>query len=147
MLKKIEAKQAGNKSDYTLAKLMLNPLYGKLMLNSLYGKFGLNHHVSNSFPYLDNDVVKYGLHESETRNPLYIRIATSVTACAREFIITQAQNNYEVFAYADTDSVHLVTSLEPQSIKTWEEANILKGVLAVNTLVELAMEGEKNENA
>lgn len=107
--KKIEAKQANNKSQYTLAKLMLN---------SLYGKFGLNPNVSNSYPYLENDIVKYGLHESESRKPLYIPVATFVTAYAREFIIVQAQNNYDIFAYADTDSLHLITDNEPKNILT-----------------------------
>lgn len=95
---KNESTLNGNKAMRTLAKLMLN---------SLYGKFGLNPNVQSKIPYNDNGVVKYYMGEKETRNPIYIPVATFITAYARQKTITSAQKLYNNFAYADTDSLHL----------------------------------------
>lgn len=105
---KINAKIAGNKSKYTLAKLMLN---------SLYGKFGTSPRVRNSYPILTSEGIRYKLHDPETKKALYIPIATFITAYAREKIITEAQNHYNIFAYADTDSLHLITDTEPATLE------------------------------
>ena len=35
----------------------------KLMLNSLYGKFALNPNVQGKYPVLDNGIIKYELGE------------------------------------------------------------------------------------
>ena len=95
---KIESTLNGNKAMRTLAKLMLN---------ALYGKFALNPNVQSKIPYYDNGVVKYTLGEKETRNPIYIPVGTFVTAWARHKTITSAQKMYDKFVYADTDSLHL----------------------------------------
>lgn len=80
----------------------------KLMLNALYGKFALNPNVCGKIPYYDNGMIKYFQGEKETRNPIYIPVGTFVTAWARYKTITTAQSVYERFIYADTDSLHLI---------------------------------------
>ena len=54
---KIKSTLEGNKAMRTLAKLMLN---------SLYGKFALNPNVQSKIPYYDEGIVKY--YDGEKRN-------------------------------------------------------------------------------
>lgn len=95
---KIESKQAGNKSLYTLAKLMLN---------ALYGKFGLNPDVKSKIPFFDGELVHYKISDSEVREGIYIPMAIFITSYAREKTIRSAQTLYKRFIYADTDSLHI----------------------------------------
>lgn len=85
----------------------------KLHLNSLYGKFATNPDVQGKIPYLDNSIVKFKLGEEETRAPIYTAMGAFITAYARYKTITAAQDNYATFAYCDTDSLHLITTSEP----------------------------------
>lgn len=117
---KVESTINGNKAMRTLAKLMLN---------ALYGKFALNPKVASKIPYYDNGVVKYDIPKEEyvddkgrkrkrikyeTRDPIYIPVGTFVTAWARYKTITSAQKVYDKFVYADTDSLHLNIKLPPE---------------------------------
>lgn len=111
---KIESGKNGNKAMRTLAKLMLN---------ALYGKFALNPNVQSKIPYYDNGVIKYMLGEKETRKPLYIPVGTFITAWARHKTITSAQKIYKNFAYADTDSLHIDITL-PDEIKAMSEEQL-----------------------
>ena len=95
---KINADIEGNNGMRTLAKLMLN---------ALYGRFGLNPNCTRKIPYLDNGVVKYMRGDDETRDPVYVPMASFITAYARYKTITSAQSVYNRFIYADTDSLHL----------------------------------------
>lgn len=96
---KIQADRDGNKGLRTIAKLYLN---------NLYGKFGKNPIVQEKIPYMDeNGVVKFKLTEPQKTNPIYIPVASFVTAWARDKTIRAAQANYHRFIYADTDSLHL----------------------------------------
>ena len=104
---KIESTKNGNKAMRTLAKLMLN---------ALYGKFGTNPVVASKYPFYDAGQVKYQTGEKETRNPVYIPVASFVTAYARRKTITSAQKVFDKFIYADTDSLHLDIEI-PESIK------------------------------
>lgn len=88
----------------------------KLHLNSLYGKFATNPNVTGKYPVLEDDVVKLKTGEPETRNPVYTAMGVFITAYARSLTITAAQQNYDVFAYADTDSLHLLTTETPQNL-------------------------------
>lgn len=108
---KIESGKTGNKAMRTLAKLMLN---------ALYGKFALNPNVQSKIPYYDNGIIKYTLGEKETRNPIYIPVGTFITAWARHKTITSAQKIYDKFVYADTDSLHIEIEL-PDAIKKMSE--------------------------
>lgn len=98
----------GNKAMRTLAKLMLN---------ALYGKFALNPNVQSKIPYYDNGIIKYTLGEKETRNPIYIPVGTFITAWARHKTITSAQKVYDRFLYADTDSLHLIGTEIPKGLE------------------------------
>lgn len=89
----------------------------KLHLNSLYGKFATNPDVTPKIPILSPDgIVKLVIGEEETRNPVYTPVGVFITAYARDVTIRAAQANYEVFAYADTDSLHLLTDDDPPGL-------------------------------
>lgn len=89
----------------------------KLHLNSLYGKFATNPNVTSKRPVLENGVVKLVLNDPETRNPVYTAMGVFITAYARQLTITAAQENYDTFAYADTDSLHLLTLEKPDNLE------------------------------
>lgn len=78
----------------------------KLFLNNLYGKFAQKIESSNKHPYLNGNKVSYECEVGEDRKPVYIPVGTFVTAYARRFTITAAQENFHIFRYADTDSIH-----------------------------------------
>ena len=105
---KIESTRNGNKAMRTLAKLMLN---------ALYGKFALNPNVCSKIPYYDSGMVRYVDGEKETRDPIYIPVGTFITAWARHKTISSAQKIYNMFAYADTDSLHLELKLPDELSK------------------------------
>lgn len=105
---KIESTLNGNKGMRQLAKLMLN---------ALYGKFALNPNVQSKIPYLEDGIVKYRLGEKELRTPLYIPIGVFVTAHARYKTISSAQKVFNRFAYADTDSLHLIDTEIPEGLE------------------------------
>ena len=105
---KMESTLNGNKAMRTLAKLMLN---------ALYGKFALNPNVQSKIPWYDNGIVKYKLGEKETRDPIYIPVGTFITAWARHKTISSAQKVYDRFVYADTDSLHLIGTEIPDMLE------------------------------
>jgi hypothetical protein len=105
---KVESTLNGNKAMRTLAKLMLN---------ALYGKFALNPNVQSKHPYYEDGLVKYRLGEKETRDPIYIPVGTFITAWARYKTITSAQKVYNRFMYADTDSLHLKGTEIPEELE------------------------------
>ena len=105
---KIESTINENKPMRTLAKLMLN---------SLYGKFAVNPKVKSKWPYLnDEGIVKYELaKEFDKRRPIYIPIASFITAYARKYTIQSSQKirdyslktyGKDMYIYSDTDSIH-----------------------------------------
>ena len=110
---KIEATRNGNKAMRTLAKLMLN---------ALYGKFALSPRVASKFPYYEDGVIKYRVPRDpetkkviyEMREPIYIPVGSFITAWARYKTITSAQKVKDIFVYADTDSLHLKLKLPPE---------------------------------
>ncbi len=88
----------------------------KLHLNSLYGKFATNPDVTPKVPVMDDGIVKLVVGDEETRNPVYTPVGVFITAYARDVTIRAAQQNYDTFAYADTDSLHLLTDKNPDSL-------------------------------
>ena len=105
---KIDSTKNGNEGMRTLAKLMLN---------SLYGKFALNPDCQKREPYLKEDgSIGYRLLRPEKREPIYIPVGVFVTAGARYKTITSAQKLYDRFVYADTDSLHLVGTEVPTEL-------------------------------
>lgn len=90
----------------------------KLFLNSLYGKFAVRPDVTGKIPYLDESgTVKFKRGPYEERNPVYTAAGVFITSYARNVTVRAAQANYDAFAYADTDSLHLLTNAEPKSIE------------------------------
>ena len=77
----------------------------KLCNNSLYGKFGQKIQGAKKIPVLKNDVVDYELVEGDDRDPVYIPIATFVTAYARDYLIRTAVKFGDNYIYSDTDSI------------------------------------------
>ena len=109
---KIKAKKDGNAGMYTISKLFLN---------SLYGKFGTSPLSRKKYPYLEDDVVKYGLHELEERDPVYVPMASFITSYARRktILTSQAIRDYSMkkygvdkYVYSDTDSIHCLFDVE-----------------------------------
>lgn len=88
----------------------------KMHLNTLYGKFATNPKVASKIPYLDEDRVKFETGPQEMRAPVYTAMGVFITAYARDKTIRAAQANYDVFAYADTDSLHLLTDELPADL-------------------------------
>ncbi len=109
---KVESTKTKNYGMRTLAKLMLN---------ALYGKFALNPNVRGKIPYYEDGIIKFRLGEPETRDPIYIPVGAFITAYARHKTITTAQKLYKYFVYADTDSVHLSISLPKELMYMNEE--------------------------
>lgn len=108
MAVKINASEEGNEAMRTLAKLMLN---------ALYGKFALNPKVQSKIPVIEEGIVKYKLGEEEMRDPIYIPIGCFVTAYARNVTIRAAQKAFDRFLYADTDSLHLIGTSVPEGLE------------------------------
>lgn len=117
---KNEAAISGNKGMRTLAKLMLN---------ALYGKFATNPRMRAKIPCYDwgDEEIIYSTSEPEERKPVYIPVASFITAWARFTTITAAQSVYERFIYADTDSLHLIgveipegMDIDPVRLGAWK---------------------------
>lgn len=89
----------------------------KLHLNSLYGKFATNPNVTGKVPYLDEEgKVRFTRGKDATKPPVYTAAGVFITSYARNLTVRAAQSNYDVFAYADTDSLHLLTDEVPETI-------------------------------
>lgn len=86
----------------------------KLMLNNLYGKFSTSPRNTTKHPYLgeERDAVELADDEKPDKRTLYIPIGAAITSYARRFTITAAQANFSSFCYADTDSIHCLTAPE-----------------------------------
>lgn len=89
----------------------------KLQLNSLYGKFGTNPDRSGKIPVLnEHGVVDYIDGKEDITDPVYVAMAVFITSYARNMVIREAQKNYDVFAYCDTDSLHLLCDEVPDGM-------------------------------
>lgn len=81
----------------------------KLFLNSAYGKFGTSPNSSFKIADLDDSgcLCFSTVFEAEKKT-IYVPVAAAVTSYARCLIVSAAQENIDTFAYADTDSLHLI---------------------------------------
>ena len=110
------------KNEATLTKNKGQRTLAKLMLNSLYGKFATSLKAQSKNPYLNEEgIVKYSLGEEEEKKGLYIPIGSFVTAWARNKTIrtSQAIMDYSInkygqnkYIYSDTDSIHTLLSID-----------------------------------
>lgn len=95
---KEQATITGNKSKRAISKLFLNNLYGK-MSTSPDG--------NGKIPAYDKrtEKITWVRYENE-KDTLYIPAGAYITAYARGKTVRAAQRNYDIFDYADTDSLH-----------------------------------------
>lgn len=90
----------------------------KLQLNSLYGKFATNPDVTGKYPVLDeHGTVQLKGGPLAQRDPVYTPAGVFITSYARDITLRAAQANFDAFAYADTDSLHLLTAEEPTGLR------------------------------
>lgn len=122
---KVEAEKDGDFALRTIAKLMLN---------SLYGKFAKRPKGKSKYPYLDEEEkVAFRLGEEEEQGSLYIPVGTFITAYARNYTIRSAQKCKSRFLYADTDSLHLkgteipeYLQVDPYELGAWKHESTFK---------------------
>lgn len=112
---KTDAAKAGDEVMRTVAKLMLN---------SLYGKFAQSAHKPSKNIIADYDGYHFEQYDGEG-NPGYIPIGAYITAYARGVTVRAACENYDIFCYSDTDSIHLLgeakgLEIDPVRIGTWD---------------------------
>ena len=90
----------------------------KLMLNSLYGKFATKLEKVRKIPYLCEltDKVRFNYSDEVIGEPIYTAMSSFITAYARKITIGAAQDNYDRFIYADTDSIHLIGHDVPDNL-------------------------------
>ena len=111
---KIKATKEGNKGMRTLAKLMLN---------SLYGRFAVKKERQSKIPYYDEEekMIKFYLSDITLTDGLYLPIGIFITSYARNKTIrtSQAIKTYSIekygkdlYYYSDTDSIHTGLSIE-----------------------------------
>lgn len=105
---KVDATRSGNSGLRQIAKLMLN---------SLYGKFATRMEVLSRRPTLVNDVLRYVDLPAEEREGVYLPVAVFTTSYARAKTIRAAQSVKDRFAYADTDSLHLLGTDVPSELE------------------------------
>lgn len=105
---KIDADKSGNMALRTLAKLLLN---------ALYGRFGMNPLKSSKYPLGLNDdgVVVYKKTDDKISKSLFVPTASFITAYARDLDIRTGQSFYDRALYSDTDSWKIL-GLEPVDI-------------------------------
>ena len=115
MEEKIRAGREGNAPLKTIAKTMLNSLYGKLALAS---------NARQNIPYFDEGVVRFYKGKEEERETLYIPVAAFITAYGRNKTIrtSQAIKDYTTekygedrYYYSDTDSIS--ASITPDDLE------------------------------
>lgn len=126
----------------------------KSYLNNLYGKFASNPNVTGKVPILDDeDKVRYVRGKEATKDPIYTAAGVFITSHARALTIRAAQKSYAVFAYADTDSLHLLTDEVPEGIDidpvrmgAWKFEYAFKEAHYVRAKVYLERIADENEH-
>lgn len=98
---KIAASKAGNKALRQISKLFLNNLYGQMSTDPDGEKKVLTRDTENRLQF-------ELLEEKGSKEAGYIAIGAAITSYARNFTIRAAQQNYNIFCYADTDSIHCI---------------------------------------
>lgn len=97
---KIEATEAGNKCNREIAKLFSN---------NLYGQFSKGNNSSFKVAEIGEDgATHYTTIEEHNKKVNNIAIGAAITAHARYYQINTIQNNFDIFCYSDTDSLHCI---------------------------------------
>ena len=116
---KIQATKEGNNGLRTIAKLMLNSLYGKFATNpvndlkipTMQDNGIVTHMIKATLKELKEIEKQYEeifIKDDRDREVTYTAMASFITAYARKVTLTAIQENYDNFCYADTDSIHLL---------------------------------------
>lgn len=95
------------KFDADKEKNVVKRNVAKLVMNATYGKFGKNPENIFKLLSMDGQEVIYEDTEGEEGKPVYIPIASAITAYARRFTVKAAILNAPYYRYSDTDSLHL----------------------------------------
>lgn len=125
---KNDATVSGNRGMRTIAKLMLN---------SLYGKFATQVKLKSRKPILEDGVVLYVDLEERERKPVYLPVGCFITAWARYKTITTAQACGDRFVYSDTDSVKIIgldapdIDIDPVRLGAWKDEGHFKRMKAI----------------
>lgn len=122
----------GVKEKATIEKNEAIRTLSKLMLNSIYGKFASSMDVTGKHAIKDGDIIRFipDHHEwdeklekyvpnddlREYKDPVYTAMGVFITSWARYITISSAQDNYDRFIYADTDSLHLEGDEMPKDL-------------------------------
>lgn len=82
--------------------------WAKLILNNCYGKFSTAPVGDYIFYQVKDDEVLHSevVDVDDPNRAVYIPVGSAITSWARNFTIRHAQKNYDIFCYADTDSIH-----------------------------------------
>ena len=100
-------KNAKNETERSLAKLMLN---------SLYGKFGMNDNRITKIPVAIGDRIIYKTIDNNTTY-YYKEVASYITSKARCKLASFMNRCYDNFLYCDTDSVYYIGHEVPAIFK------------------------------
>ena len=98
----------------------------KRKMNSPYGKTGMKPKRYNKIPKAGENIVDLTELEENTTDPIYVPYASFVCAQARNKTIRSAQQEYDNFIYADTDSLHLLgdshdeLEIHPTKLGAWK---------------------------
>lgn len=113
---KVQASQSGQQDLKYISKRWLNSPYGKTgMRGDRVNKIPVE--ITNHIIFKDQDT------HAET---VYVPYASFVCAWARYITISTAQQNYDNFVYADTDSVHIIgephgdMNIHPTNLGAWK---------------------------
>lgn len=93
----------------------------KLLINSLYGKFGSKQQGYTKIPILnDEKELTYKNSEIEDMKQYYLPIAIAITSYAHKMLDDAINFDKDNFVYCDTDSVHTLSSVQPNMIDNKE---------------------------
>ena len=106
----------------TASAIRNNPeLVYKFIINSLYGKFGSKQQGYTKIPTLnDEKELTYKNSEIEDMKQYYLPIAIAVTSYAHKMLDDAINFDKDNFVYCDTDSVHTLSSVQPNMIDNKE---------------------------
>ena len=96
----------------------------KLMLNSLYGKFGMNDNRVSKIPLAIDDKIIYRVEENNTTY-YYKEVASYITSKARCKLASFMNRCGDNFLYCDTDSVYYIGHEIPDVFKDVVDAKKL----------------------
>lgn len=113
--KYMEIKMHAKGAVRTLAKLLLNNLYGKFA-QSLEGGYKVPTYDR------DTDIVSMKTMIGDPRQGVYVPVGTFCTAYARATTIRLGQANYDRVIYFDTDSMHLEGYEDPVKVPIHDSA-------------------------